>query len=542
MKLKITSRVVSILITLSLLISLAPITAGAAPSVPVTFTILHTNDFHGQLEASNSDPTKASNPGIARLANVVNTVRAAKGAANVLLADVGDEMQGSLLSNLGDGTATGKGIPTIAAYNALGYNVATFGNHEFDWGQLNLQNRVNQATYPYVTANIVKNDTGNCATAGWTKPDFADNPFEVLTVGSPTPVKVAFIGVTTTETPTITVSTATAGLCFKDPADSIIHYYDAMKAAGADVIVVLSHLGFADGGYGYGIPVYGDQTLAAKLNTAGKPANLIIGGHSHTNTMPPLTLVGSTTIAQAYYNGRNVGQADVTVATSGAVSVSWKPIAWKIPPTTTPPSTTPFGWKLYSSSSTFTDFLDAAKDTAIDALVTTYATNPDYLAIVNVPVGYSSVDLNRTTSSTAGSGNVDNMMGTFIDDAIYKYLNTDAESTNDIDIFFNNAGGIRTEWCWSGSAWVSTSCYAPTSHAPALLTYGNMFTVLPFGNATVVGKMTGAQILEVINYGPNVAGVIQPAGLKYKYFAYKDTNPPGKVGSPYLYADRKSVV
>ena len=43
-------------------------------------------------------------------------------------------------------------------------------------------------------------------------------------------MKVAFIGVTTTETPMITVATATAGLCFKDPADSILHYYDQMKA------------------------------------------------------------------------------------------------------------------------------------------------------------------------------------------------------------------------------------------------------------------------------------------------------------------------
>ena len=128
------------------------------------------------------------------------------------------------------------------------------------------------------------NDTGNCATAGWTTPAFADEPYEIQTVGTaPNAVKVAFIGVTTTETPIITIASATAGLCFKDPADSILHYYDEMKAAGADVIVVLSHLGYADGGYGYGIPVYGDQTLAKKLNTAGKPVNLIIGGHSHTN-------------------------------------------------------------------------------------------------------------------------------------------------------------------------------------------------------------------------------------------------------------------
>ena len=485
MKLKNTSRVMSILVTLALLLSLFPLTAAAAPSVPVTFTILHTNDFHGQLDNSLS----ASNPGSARVATIVNGVRTSVGAANVLLVDAGDEMQGSLLSNLGDGTATGKGLPTIATYNAMGYNVATFGNHEFDWGQVNLQNRVNEALYPYVTANIVKNDTGSCATAGWTKPDFADDPYKVLTVGSaPNTIKVAFIGVTTTETPIITVSTATAGLCFKDPAESILHYYDVMKSQ-ADVVVVLSHLGYADGGYGYGIPVYGDQTLAAKLNTAGKPANLIIGGHSHT-TLTAATMVGSTAVVQAQYNGRSVGRADITIGTNGSVGIVWSRI---------------------------TGFNTGVEDPTIKALVTSFATDPDYLAIVNQPVGYSAVDLPRSNTT-------DNMMATFIDDAIYNYLNTDAETANDVDLFFNNAGGIRTDWCWNGTTWANTGCVTGT-HAPALLNYGQMYTILPFGNATAVGSMTGAQILEVINYGPNVAGVIQPAGLKYTYFSYKDANP-----------------
>ena len=492
-------RALTILFTLAILFSMfssavmaAPSTA--APVVPVSFTILHTNDFHGQLEPS------GSNPGSARIATYVNGVRTALGASNVMLVDAGDEMQGSLLSNLGDGTATGKGIPTIATYNAMGYQVATFGNHEFDWGQFNLANRTTEATYPYVTANIVQKDTADCATSGWTLPTFADAPYQIVDVGSPTSVKVAFIGVTTTETPTITVSTATAGLCFKDPADSIVHYYDAMKAAGADVIVVLSHLGFNDGGYGYGIPVYGDKTLATKLNTAGKPVNLIIGGHSHTNMLtqtPPLPtgyVVGNTTIGQAYYNGRQVGRADVTVNTSGTVALTWQTQA-------------------ISTAS--------AQDPTIAALIAGYASDPAYLAIVNQPIGYSAVDLPRLDG-----GNSDNMMGTFIDDAIYNQLNSDAEPTNDIDIFFNNAGGIRADWCYDtvSGTWISTGCVAGT-HVPALLTYGNMFTVLPFGNATVVGKMTGAQILEVLNYGPNVAGVIQPAGLKYSYFKYKDALP-----------------
>ena len=132
-------------------------------------------------------------------------------------------------------------------------------------------------------------------------------PYVVKTLHTTTgDVKVGLIGVTTTETPIITVATATAGLCFKDPADSIIHYYDTLKAQ-ADVIVVLSHLGYADGGYGYGVPVYGDQTLAAKLIDADKPVPLIIGGHSHTNlaSATAVTRDGKTTyVVQAYYNGR----------------------------------------------------------------------------------------------------------------------------------------------------------------------------------------------------------------------------------------------
>jgi 2',3'-cyclic-nucleotide 2'-phosphodiesterase/3'-nucleotidase/5'-nucleotidase len=527
MRNNLTKRAVTVLVTLIILFSLFSSALGApytAPASPVSFTILHTNDFHGQLEANNTDPIKASNPGLARTANVVETVRTAKGAANVLLVDAGDEMQGSLLSNLGDGTTNGKGKPTIAAFNTMGYNVATFGNHEFDWGQTNLSNRTTEATYPYVTANIVKKDGVDCASSGWVKPDFADAPYQIMTMGAGPTVKVAFIGVTTTETPTITVASATAGLCFKDPLTSVLHYYDEMKAAGADVIVVLSHLGYSDGGYGYGLPVTGDQTLAQNLIKAGKPVNLIIGGHSHSSVAAPGTSVtvtgysGQTTVVQAAYNGRRVGEADVTVNTDGSVSINWKIITWTIPvsPAITPPS----NWRLSESVGgvvVASDFADSTKNAAVDTVITTAATDPTYLGIVNQPIGYSAVDLPRSNTT-------DNMMGTFIDDAIYNYLNTDGTTANDIDIFFNNAGGIRTDWCWSGTDWVGLPC-ATGLHAAGLLTYGDMFTVLPFGNATVVGQMTGAQILEVINYAPNVAGMIQPAGLKYSYFSYKDANP-----------------
>jgi 2',3'-cyclic-nucleotide 2'-phosphodiesterase (5'-nucleotidase family) len=479
-------------IFLTLAFQILAFSSSAFPDV--SFTILHTNDFHGQLELS------GSNPGMARTATVINSVRTALGADNVLLVDAGDEMQGSLLSNIGDGTATGKGIPTIATFNAMDYDVATFGNHEFDWGQTNLGNRTTQANYPYVTANIVQNDTGNCATAGWTIPGFADAPYQVVTVGAPNTVKVAFIGVTTTETPAITISSYTAGLCFKDQAQSILHYYDEMKAQ-ADVIVVLSHLGYTDGGYGYGIPVYGDQTLATTLNNAGKPVNLIVGGHSHTD-LASATTVGTTKVVQAHYSGRKVGRADVTVGTDGSVSIAWT--------------------RLTVSTS-------GAEDTPIKALITSYTSDPDYLDLINQPIGYSAVDLLRNY-------NGDNMMGDFIDDAIYNYLNIDGESANDVDMFFNNPGGIRSDWCDkedppdSGTyIWTSNpdECQATGlwSHDPMLLTYGQMYTILPFGNATIVGRMTGAQVLELLHQSATLfKGAIQPSGIRHSFYRYSDAN------------------
>ena len=130
--------------------------------------------------------------------------------------------------------------------------------------------------------------------------------------------------------------------------------------------------------------------------------------------------------------------------------MSWKTIAWKIPNPTAVPPTTLFGWKAYTSSTVYTDFLNDTKDPVIDALITGFANDPAYLAIVNQPVGYSAVDLPRLDG-----GNSDNMMGTFIDDAIYNYLNTDGTTANNIDIFFNNAGGIHADWCYVGG--VSTT-------------------------------------------------------------------------------------
>ncbi len=454
---------------LSLVVSpaLAASPAQAPAADTVTVTVLHYNDFHGNLELA------GSNPGIARMAKVINDVRASVGAENVALVQAGDMMQGSLLSNLF------KGKPTIDLLNFIGTQVTTVGNHEFDWGQTVLQERAAEATFPFVAANLVVNDTGNCATAGWTAPSYIQ-PWTTLTVGAAgNQVTLGVIGVTTQETPYITIVSATQGLCFKEPTESILHYYDTMMAAGVDAVIVLSHLGYVDGGYGYGFNVYGDQTLATKLAAAGKKPALIIGGHEHRD-MAAATVVQGITVAQAHYAGRKVGRADITVnKVTHEVSVAWQRL-------TVSPS--------------------GAEDAAVKARVATWASDPWYQGEINRVVGYTSGDLVRDY-------NGDNTMGSFINDAIYNDLNTDDTPANDVDMVFNNPGGLRADILTGGVN-------------PFTLTHGLLFNVLPFGNATAVGDMSGAAILELLNQSATLfKGAIQVSGIKFIFYNYTDSKP-----------------
>ncbi len=440
----------------------APLAESAlAPSSIVTVTILHTNDFHGNLQAS------GSNPGMARTAKVINDVRAAVGAENVALFDAGDLMQSTLLSNLF------KGESTMDIYNLIGYDVATFGNHEFDWGQQVLISRTEQADFPFVAANLTVKEGDSCA--GWTSPAWA-RPWYTITLGTaPNQVVVGVIGVTSQETPYITIASATEGLCFKDPTASILQYYDAVDAA-SDVIVVLSHLGNTDGGYGYGLVVYGDQTLARNLAAAGKPVALIIGGHSHTD-LAAAQVINGITVVQAHYAGRKVGRADLVVNKStGQVNVVWQ----RLVVSTTGP-----------------------EDPDVKARIDEWANDPWYLAEINRVVGFSNVDLIRNY-------NGDSLMGKFVNDAIYNDLNNDAEPLNNVDMVFNNPGGLRADL---------TSITKPFT-----LTHGMLYSILPFGNATAVGDMTGARILELLNQSATLfKGALQVAGIRYSFYAYTDT-------------------
>jgi 5'-nucleotidase / UDP-sugar diphosphatase len=464
--------------------SIAPVSVRSlGPDAVATITILHTNDVHGNMEpVEAAPPTGSPYPGLARLAK---TIKDNSVAGSTLIFDGGDIMQGSLLSNIN------KGEPTIDVFNFIGYDASTFGNHEFDWGQTVLAARSTQAAFPMVSSNIVVSDTGSCATAGWTVPAFVDAPWITITVGTSVSVTIGILGVTTQETPNITLANNTKDLCFKDPADSILHYFDAVKAQ-SDAVIVLSHLGLEDGGYGYGFAVYGDKSLAIKLATAGKKPDTIIGGHSHTN-MSAAFIQNGITIAQARSGTRNVGKAVFTIdaATHTVTNITWTRLLPDVTSLDTPATPYPYP--------------DALADTPTETLIHSWVMNPAYQALIKQVIGYTNVPL-------LTNYNGDGMMAEFIDDSLLYQLNSDGTPDNDSDMFFNNAGGIRAD--------ITASSY------PYTLTYGSMFSVLPFGNQTVVGDLTGARVLELLNQSATLEkGALQPAGIRYTFYRYSDALP-----------------
>lgn len=214
---------------------------------PRQLVILHSNDSHSQIE-----PCANGQGGYAARKQFIDSVRAAYG--NVLLIDAGDIFQGTPYFNMFNGRLE------IEGYNLMGYEAATFGNHEFDKGIDTLAARMREADFPYVCCNY---DVAGTAIDGLVKPYIVFEK-QGLRVG------VLGLGVDPT------------GLILTDNFGGI-KYLDPVEAANknaailrhdehCDFVVALSHLGYSDN------PDVMSDSLIAVNST---DIDLILGGHTH---------------------------------------------------------------------------------------------------------------------------------------------------------------------------------------------------------------------------------------------------------------------
>jgi 2',3'-cyclic-nucleotide 2'-phosphodiesterase (5'-nucleotidase family) len=247
--------------------------------------VLATSDLHGQLEPRVWDWSQGRPVGgVAAMKPWLDSLSRACGCTSFRL-DAGDEMQGTALSN----ATYGRG--TVDAMNAMGFDAAAIGNHEFDWSIDTLRQRMSEAKYPFLSANI---------TTGSGRPDWA-KPWTLVTKYG---TRVAVIGLTTTETPTATAPRNVQGLTFGNGAEAIKRYLPEARAA-ADYVIVVAHVG-ATCDSGMGGACHGEILDVARQLDSGS-VDLIVAGHSHQRVN---TVVNGIPIVEAQSSGRSIGVVD----------------------------------------------------------------------------------------------------------------------------------------------------------------------------------------------------------------------------------------
>ncbi|HEV8612550.1 MAG TPA: 5'-nucleotidase C-terminal domain-containing protein [Gemmatimonadales bacterium] len=259
--------------------------------------ILAINDFHGALEPRLYGWSTGRPIGGAAALKATLDSAAARCRCSVLRLDAGDEMQGTLASNLVFGRST------IEALNAIGLDAAALGNHDFDWGSDTLRARMRQAHYPWLAANVFDSVSGR--RPGWVV------PYRILEKGG---FRVAVIGYLTPQTKTIVKAENVAGLRFGGGRAAIQDVLDAAHAQHPDLTIIVAH----EGAFCDSLPCRGEIIdLARELDST--LVQFIVSGHTHSLVQ---TVVNGIPIVQARANGTAYGIADLIQRSDG--SRSWE--------------------------------------------------------------------------------------------------------------------------------------------------------------------------------------------------------------------------
>ena len=413
-------------------------------------TILYTNDVHTYIDNKSPKPTYAA---IAALKKSIEDT-----GRDVLLVDAGDHIQGTAYGSMDDGATI------IELMNEAGYDLATPGNHEFDYGMARAKAVLQEADFPYVSCNWVDLRTG----------------FNVLPsvkfffVGGR---KIAFVGVTTPET----FTKSTPAYFMNDAQTKYIYdilggedgqkLYDAVQKAidkaefwGADTIIGLGHLGVDPSSS----PWTSEEVIA---HTHGFTA--FIDGHSHTvmaNKQVTDASGKAVTLTQTGSYFKNIGK--MTVGADGTIT---------------------------------TELIDTYEglDAAVAATASNWISAVDDMLGEEIAVGDTKFYINDPATGKRRIRSGETNLGDFVADGIYTYFNEIEELHCDVAIM--NGGGIRTDV--EAGPWSFKTCK----------------TVSPFGNVACLMSVTGQQIQDALEFGARFAGAegkenggfLQVTGARY---------------------------
>ena len=451
---KVLALLLSVVMTLTLLVSSA--WADEPKPLDGKTVILHTNDVHGNIKE------------YAKVAAMKDDYKAQ--GAQVILADAGDYSQGTVYVSLE------KGKNAVTMMNLAGYDVATIGNHEFDYGYAQLKSNLDSAAFKVVCANVLQDGSP---------------VFDAYTMINKGGVQVAFVGVETPEAQTKANPALIQGLTFlagDEMYAAVQTQVDAAKTAGADIVIVLTHLG---------VDSSSEPNTSYDLYKKVNGIDFIIDGHSHT-VMPkgpegePIQSTGTAL--------NNIGVITIDNATKKIESNELIPI-WHTE-------------EVDGDNVTVYDYTKSDETVANAAKAIIDPIDADY----GQKFAESAVDLNG--AKAPGNRTEETNLGDLITDAMMWAIKTKApgvDMTNAVAI--TNGGGIR----------------APIAKGD--ITKKDVNTVLPFGNTLAVVYVKGSELLEALEVSTyctpkSLGGFPQFAGMEVELntaceYDANDTTYPG---------------
>jgi len=445
-----------------------------------TVQVLGINDFHGRLLPD----SYSGNAGAAVLAGAVDTLRTEY--PDTVFAAAGDLIGASTFESF-----VAKDKPTIDALNAMGLQVSAVGNHEFDQGYNDLTQRVmapydavtnplGGAAWQYLGANVRDAATGDPALPEtWTE-SFGD-------------IKVGFIGAVTNETPSLVSPAGVAGLTFEPEYVAANRSAAALKADGANLIVLLVHEGAPTTAYADAVDTSND--FGEMLANLSPDVDAVISGHTH------LAYDHRVPVPEWAAESRAVTERPVVSAGQYGMFMDRLLFTFDATGNVTGLDTSTVNlYNAFPANAAVSDIVAAAvaESSVLGAAVLGQVEGPLYRA--------------RTATGTPGSTRgAESTLGNAVAD-IQLWSTTSLGA----QVAFMNPGGLRADLL--GAAAGDAALY------PSDVTYAQAAAVQPFANTLVTMDLTGAQIRAVLEEQWQPAGMSRPflrlgtsGGFAYTY-------------------------
>jgi 5'-nucleotidase len=407
--------------------------------------LLGINDLHGQLNVTR----KVNGRPVGRVDYLAAYLKQrASENKNTLLVHAGDMIGASPPVS-----ALLQDEPTIEFLNKMKFDIGTVGNHEFDEGVNELLRLINGGTheltgdftgadFPWIVANVINEKTG--------KPILP--PYKVLKSNG---MEIGFIGVVTTETPSIVIPSGVEGIKFTDETEAINQSVDELKKKGVKAIVVLAHnpgTSNANGEQAVG-------ELVDIANAVDDEVDVIYGGHNHAYMN---TVVDGKLLVQSYSYGTAFSDVDIEID----------------------PKTKDIVNKSAEIVTVYQEEIEPNHE--ITRMIEQY--EEKVKPIVNRVVGTADASITAQRNENGESA-----LGNLIADSQRAAMRA--------DFAFMNPGGIRADIDAKEVTW------------------GNLYVVQPFNNSLIKMNVTGKQIRDVLNqqWQANTTRMLQISGLTYTW-------------------------